>query len=345
MKRTIHDKLETYLAVEMARREDVLNHRDTVSGPPSQFYVEPTNICNHDCIMCAPKEKRGKPGYMELGLWQRIVDNLYANGFMPPTTLIGRGEPLLHRQIVDIVSYGSRFNVPCFIITNGSLLDESMAKGLLDAGVKKIQVSLNGHTEKTHRIISRRNTYAEVMTNTLGLMEVIRNGSYNCHVSVMACDFDLTREEIDDFKAYWTPIVDRVFTTEVYAIQGHSRYADNARSRDNLLADHPGCMVPWYFVGARWDGTMTPCPFDFEELFVIGNANDANYDMMTLWNQKSCRHIRQSHLNKDFSFTDDKGYPCRMCEVPRTINSCKGISEWVEQFHKAFTRVYAPLIR
>jgi MoaA/NifB/PqqE/SkfB family radical SAM enzyme len=345
MKMTIHDKLETYLALEMARREDVLNRRDTVSSPPSQFYVEPTNICNHDCIMCAPKAKRGKPGYMSMDLWRRIVDNLHANGFMPPTTLIGRGEPLLHKRIVDIVGYGSRHNIPCFIITNGALLDEPMARGLLDAGVKKLQVSLNAHTQETHRTISRRDTYSAVMANTHGLLETIEKGGYNCHVSVMACDFDLTRNEIDDFKAYWTPRVDRVFTTEVYAIQGHSRYAGTARSRKNLLDGHPGCMVPWYFIGARWDGTLTPCPFDFEENFVIGNAADDGYDMMTAWNQDACRRFRQSHLERDFSFTDDKGYPCRACEVPRTVDACKGIPEWIDLFHKAFARVYAPLIR
>ncbi len=345
MNMTIHDRLEAYLAVEMARREDVFTGRDTVSVPPSQFYVEPTNVCNHDCIMCAPKSERGKPGYMSMDLWRRIVDNLFANGFMPPTTLIGRGEPLLHRQIVDIVNYGSQHNVPCFIITNGVLLDESMARGLLDAGVKKLQVSLNAHTEETHRIISRRDTFATVMANIHSLLETIDKGGYNCHVSVMACDFDLTRNEIEDFKAYWTPRVDRVFTTEVYAIQGHSRYADTARSRKNLLDDHPGCMVPWYFIGARWDGTLTPCPFDFEEHFVIGNAGDPGYDMMSVWNQEDCRQFRRCHLQRDFTFTDEKDYPCRSCEVPRTVNSCKGISEWVNLFHKAFARVYAPLVR
>ena len=345
MHQTIHDKLEAYLAAEMGRRDEVVNGQVTVSNAPSQFYVEPTNICNHDCIMCAPKPKRGKPGYMSMDMWRRIVDNLHENGFMPPTTLIGRGEPLLHPRIVDIVDYGSRHSVPCFIITNGVLLDENMAKSLLDAGVKKIQVSLNAFTEETHRVISRRDTYHEVKDNTLKLLDIIGNNGYNCHVSVMACDFELTRDELDDFKAFWTPRVDRVFTTEIYAIQGHSRYAEKARKRENLLDSHPGCMVPWYFIGVRWDGTLTPCRFDFEEKFVIGNAADEGYDMMTVWNQTECQKFRQSHLDKEFSFTDAKDYPCRGCEVPRTVNSCKGIPEWVELFHKVFARVYAPLIR
>jgi MoaA/NifB/PqqE/SkfB family radical SAM enzyme len=295
--------------------------------------------------MCAPKSKRGKPGYMSMDMWRRIVDNLYAHGFMPPTTLIGRGEPLLHPRIIDIVRYGSMHNVPCYIITNGSLLDEPMARGLLDAGVEKIQVSLNAFTQKTHRLICRRDTYPSVVANTHKLLEIISSGGYRCHVSVMACDFEPTRDEIDDFKAYWTPRVDRVFTTEVYAIQGHSRYAEKARTRKNLLKSHPGCMVPWYFIGARWDGVMTPCPFDFEEKFVIGNVADNDYDMMEVWNRDSCRRLRRSHLEKDFGFTDERGYPCRACEVPRTVNSCKGIPEWLDLFHKAFARVYAPIIR
>lgn len=342
---TIHDKLEKYLGEELRRKIDLENKSDVVSIPPNQFYVEPTNICNHDCIMCAPKYLRGKPGYMKMETWRRIVDNLYINGYMPPTTLIGRGEPLLHKHIAAMVDYGSRHDIPCFIITNGSLLDESMIKALLDAGIKKIQVSLNAFSHDVHRKICRRDTYDEVIKNTHLLIESIDNGGYNCHVAVMACDFELTAHEIEEFKAYWTPKVDRCFTTEVYSIQGHSRFAEQARNRKNLMVEHPGCVIPWYFIGVRWDGTMSPCPFDFEEKFVIGNVSDPDYDMMTKWNQKECRLFRKSHLNRDFDFTDKKNYPCRLCEVPRTVNSCKGINEWVVQFNKAFARVYSPLIR
>jgi radical SAM protein with 4Fe4S-binding SPASM domain len=231
------------------------------------------------------------------------------------------------------------------IITNGSLLNEPMIKALLDAGTKKIQVSLNAYTRDVHRKICQRDTYNEVISNTHRLLKIIDCEGYNCHVAVMACDFELTANEIDDFKAHWTPKVDRCFTTEVYAIQGHSRFAQQARNRQNLIDEHPGCVVPWYFTGVRWDGTMTPCPFDFEENFVIGNVADFDYDLMKKWNQRDCRLFRNSHLSRNFTFTDAKKYPCRQCEVPRTVDSCKGINEWISQFHKAFARVYAPLIR
>ena len=136
---SIHDKLERYLGEELRRKLDLENKSDIVSSPPSQFYVEPTNICNHDCIMCAPKSQRGKPGYMKMETWRRIVDNLYINGYMPPTTMIGRGEPLLHKNIATMVDYGSRHDIPCFIITNGSLLDESMIKALLEIQDDKLE--------------------------------------------------------------------------------------------------------------------------------------------------------------------------------------------------------------
>ena len=295
--------------------------------------------------MCAPKEKRGKPGYMTMETWKRIVENLHASAFMPPTTLIGRGEPLMHKQIADIVDYGSSRGIPCYVITNGFLLDENMARSLLDAGVSKIQVSLNAFSKKLHKKICRRDTYDVIIENTHRLLDIIKNDNYKCHTAVMACDFELTADEIDDFIEYWKPKVDRCFTTEVYAIQGHSRYSAQARARKNLIPDNPGCTVPWYFAGVRWDGTINPCPFDFEEKFPIGNVNDPHYDLMTVWNQTDCQKLRQSHLDQQFDFTDSKGYPCRSCEVPRTVNSCKGIPEYIEEFHKAFARIYAPVLR
>ena len=77
-------KLKKYLAEEMKRIEAIRSRSLVVEAPPSHLYIEPTNICNHNCVMCVPKPKRGKPGYMQLALWKKIVDTWPPTGSWPP---------------------------------------------------------------------------------------------------------------------------------------------------------------------------------------------------------------------------------------------------------------------
>ena len=339
------EALETYLTMEMLRREHIMRRDTECNAPPHQFYVEPTNLCNYKCIMCAPLSKRGKPGYLPMERWQQIIDAMAAHGLTSPITMIGRGEPLLHKGIVDMVAYAADRNVPCYIITNGSRLDEKLAKGLLQAGVKKIQFSLHAHSPETFKKITNRDNYEKVKSNILRLMELKKELNSSCFISVMAVESEINTLEIENFKAYWSEKVDRCFVTGLYSIQGDSSMADEARSRPDLIKKHPDCVLPWYFMGFRLNGDITPCPFDFEQDYVIGNVDDPGFDIMAVWNGNEMRTFRNCHAQRDFTHTDAKNYPCRICEVPRTKDGCKGLEEWVEKFPSVFARQFAPLIR
>lgn len=339
------EKLQRYLEIEMIRRDNILKRSDRCLAPPHQFYVEPTNICNNRCIMCVPKEKKGKPGYLPPERWKTIIDSMAKYNLDFPITMIGRGEPLLHKDISDFVEYATSKDIPCYIITNGRLLTDDLIRQLLNVGIKKIQVSLHAHSADVYKTITRRNAYEEVKSNLLNLIELNKELGKPCYVSVMAVESSINTHEIRDFQEYWTPRVDRCFVTQVYSAQGDSGLTAEATSRPDLIPEHPGCVIPWYYMGFRYDGNISPCPFDFEEDFIIGNVDAPNFDLMDTWNGEIYRKFRKCHIAREFSFTDSVKYPCRTCEVPRTVDNCKGLDEWVEKFHKVFARQYAPLIR
>ncbi|OGV51859.1 MAG: hypothetical protein A2X49_03565 [Lentisphaerae bacterium GWF2_52_8] len=342
---SVFNKLERYLEIEMMRRDCLMRRSDFCPAPPNQFYVEPTNHCNNRCVMCVPIEKKRDLGYMPFERWRRIVDSMAKHKLDFPVTMIGRGEPLMHKELVEFVDYASRNGVPCYLITNGTLLTEEKVHGLLKAGIKKIQLSLHAHSAETFHKITGRNTYDKVKSNYLRFLEINKEMGRPCYASIMAVESSLNKHEVTEFQNYWTPLVDRCFVTKVYSAQDDGGFAEEAKARCDLLPEHPGCVIPWYFMGFRHNGNVLPCPFDFEEDFVIGNVDDPDFDIMELWNCERIRKMRQSHLSRDFSFTDQEKYPCRSCEVPRTPDNCKGIPEWIEKFHKAFARQYAPLIK
>ena len=60
------------------------------------------------------------------------------------------GEPLLHPHIVDMVAAASQLGADTELITNGLLLDEEKAISLIEAGLGRLIVSVDGATPATH---------------------------------------------------------------------------------------------------------------------------------------------------------------------------------------------------
>ena len=91
--------------------------------------IEPTNDCNLKCKHCStPKGK----GYMGFPFYKRLIDQDLV------CVIIGKnGEPTLHSQITEMVSYAKEKNVYVCIYTNSTGNYEDLIK----AGIDEIQFS------------------------------------------------------------------------------------------------------------------------------------------------------------------------------------------------------------
>jgi radical SAM protein with 4Fe4S-binding SPASM domain len=127
------------------------------------FVVELTPRCNVDCTYCYnvwkqddyPQGELSGPGFVEL------LEGLIAETEPEGITLSG-GEPLLHPDLLDIASFLARRNVRTGIATNGTLLDETMARKLVDSGVGYFEISLVSTDEGTYGRLTRDDRLADV---------------------------------------------------------------------------------------------------------------------------------------------------------------------------------------
>lgn len=107
------------------------------------FVVELTPRCNNDCTYCYNVWKQGDYPEGELSgpAFIELLDKLIAQTEPLGVTLSG-GEPLLHPDVCDIASFLAGKNIRTGIATNATLLDEAMARRLVDAGVGYFEISL-----------------------------------------------------------------------------------------------------------------------------------------------------------------------------------------------------------
>ena len=67
-----------------------------------------------------------------------------------PLLILSGGEPLLRKDIYELVRYGASKGLKMGLGSNGSLIDEATAKKLEEAGIETVSISLDSHVPEQH---------------------------------------------------------------------------------------------------------------------------------------------------------------------------------------------------
>lgn len=127
------------------------------SHPPAQHQRselrlvawETTRNCNLACVHCRASATTG-PHTDELDTEEALglLDQIAQVG--TPIIILTGGEPLLRSDIFEIARYGTDLGMRMVMALNGTLITEAVARQLVDAGIQRIGVSLDGSTAETH---------------------------------------------------------------------------------------------------------------------------------------------------------------------------------------------------
>jgi len=89
---------------------------------------------------------------------KKMLDDLSSTAkrwSMVPRISISGGEPLMREDLLEILHYAKEEGVIAALLTNGTLLTSEKAKAIYDAGVRRLQISLDGKRE-THNSIRNK---------------------------------------------------------------------------------------------------------------------------------------------------------------------------------------------
>ncbi len=134
----------------------------------ARVYIEPTNRCNLDCVTCIRHSWDEPMGEMSSEVFSRIVEGVKAFSPRPSVFFGGLGEPLAHPNIVDMVSRMKALGCSVELITNATLLTQSLSKQLIDAGLDILWVSLDGATPESYKDVRLGGALPEVISNLEG---------------------------------------------------------------------------------------------------------------------------------------------------------------------------------
>ncbi|MGQ9730282.1 MAG: radical SAM/SPASM domain-containing protein [Candidatus Zipacnadales bacterium] len=141
---------------------------ETAPDMLTTLYVEVTTRCNLDCNMCQRHVWDELPADMGLETFRALVQALSRFPGEKTLQLSGFGEPLCHPSIVLFVQMCSQSGINSEIVTNGLLLSPDVGLALLEAGLRKLVLSLGcGEAAVEQSVANIRRLYRLALrTNT-----------------------------------------------------------------------------------------------------------------------------------------------------------------------------------
>ena len=116
---------------------------------PRLIFWEVTKGCNLRCIHCrASATELSSPNDLSTHTALGIIDQI-AEAANPILVLSG-GEPLYRSDIFQLARYATDKGLRVALATNGTLVTKEVARMIVDAGVKRVSISLDGADPTTH---------------------------------------------------------------------------------------------------------------------------------------------------------------------------------------------------
>jgi len=122
---------------------------NTKAEKPRLIFWEVTKGCNLRCIHCrATATELSSPLDLPTAKAREIIEQI--SGYASPILVLSGGEPLYREDIFDLAGYATARGLRVALATNGTLVTKKVARRLVDAGVKRVSVSLDGADAETH---------------------------------------------------------------------------------------------------------------------------------------------------------------------------------------------------
>ncbi len=130
------------------------NHPGRHSGQNSEPTLrlvawETTRNCNLACVHCRASATSGPyTGELDTGAALALLDQI--REVAKPIIILTGGEPLLRPDIFEIASHGTQIGLRMVMAPNGTLVTTETASKMVDSGIKRISISLDGASSQTH---------------------------------------------------------------------------------------------------------------------------------------------------------------------------------------------------
>ena len=151
--------------------------------------------CNQKCTFCyAAGQDKSAVAELSTREWKHIIDKLWA-ARVPMVTFTG-GEPTQREDLPELVAYAKKFVTR--VNTNGVLVTEKLAKGLYDAGLDSMQVTLYSYDAEIHNALVGADNFLKTVEGIKNALAAGLDVSVNTPLCKKNADYRSTLEFVNE---------------------------------------------------------------------------------------------------------------------------------------------------
>ncbi len=274
--------------------------RDRAPSMPEIVQIESTNLCNAKCVFCPRDDMHRKQGIMSFELFTKIVDECVELG-ITHVRMHNYGEALMDRRLVEKVRYAKEKGIQeVGMISNGSLITEVVARGMIEAGLDAINISVDASGKEVFEATRIGLKYDKVISNVERLVRLRTESGKRRPKLILSFVRQNNSADEQAFIEHWRGIADKVHVTDLH------NWAGTLNTESDV--NYP-CYRPWLTFTVLWDGRVSLCCADFDGKIILGDLSTSS--ISEVWNAAPYRDARRQHL--------ESGGPdiCRSCDLPR----------------------------
>ncbi|TAN56887.1 MAG: radical SAM protein, partial [Rhodospirillales bacterium] len=205
------------------------------------------------------------------------------------------GEPLLDKKLAQRVRLMKEAGVKRVnIASNASLLDESRARALLEAGLDEIYITLDSLKPEVYEKIRVRLKFDQVYGNIRKFIELRNELRHDFLIRIQMIQQELNYDEADDFRGHWSKWLSAHDQIVVQKAHNWAHGAEVMHFGDERDVNNIPCIAIWGTFVVHADGTVPLCCMDTDTVHRLGDLRSQSIE--EVWNGESLADIRRQHL-------------------------------------------------
>jgi MoaA/NifB/PqqE/SkfB family radical SAM enzyme len=287
---------------------------------PISLEIESSYFCNLRCPYCARATENNprKSKHMPPELWELILAEIKENG-LPSILMDHEGEALMNPRLEEMVGQARDAGViDIWLHTNGILLTRERSAALIEAGLTKLNVSIDAAAEETYNKLRLGGSFEKVCKNIHDfiLEKKKRNADY-LRVRVSFCFQEDNAGEYHKFIEQWQDDVNMITFQDTIDMSAFEKPdVDYDVSQEELekkysCGEKYTCDLPWLVPIIDVEGNVLPCGNPIRrhnEDFILGNLFKGD-TIKSCWNSMKMNDIR-ALLKKGQYYRNSM---CRVC--------------------------------
>jgi len=274
---------------------------------PFVMFVDPSDACNFQCKFCPTADRElikkipGRNSIMDFSLYKKIINDICE--FEKPIKVLRLykdGEPLFNPRFSEMVRYAKEKKCAERIdtTTNASLLTPKKSIEIIEAGLDRINISIEGVGKEQYLEFSKYPIDFGKLVENIGFLYKNRK---NCEIIIKINGDTISDDDKNKFYEIFGNIADGVYIEHVMSCWPEFELRGIKVNQElgiygQKIKEVQVCPYVFYSFSINSDGSASACFLDWSRKLIIGDAKKES--VKNIWKGEKLLSYQKMFLMK-----------------------------------------------